>query len=247
MAKRIRMFAGPNGSGKSTVFEAVRARFNIGIYVNPDDMARQLVSAEGLALSHYALNDLSAREIHAAKRDSSFQQTAKASGAPLSIRYEKGVLRVDRPHALHYEAAFLSNFFRVELLKRGIGFTFETVMSHPSKLDFVRQAKGRGYRTYLYFVCTESAEINKARVARRAALGWHDVPVPKIEARYARSLGLLAEAALLADRCFLYDNSADGKAFRYLLEVEQGKKVRIQTDQLPAWSIRYLLEPLKVR
>ncbi|MGS0753669.1 hypothetical protein ACVBEH_02230 [Roseateles sp. GG27B] len=38
---RLRVFAGPNGSGKSTIQELLRPEW-IGIYVNADDMERQL-------------------------------------------------------------------------------------------------------------------------------------------------------------------------------------------------------------
>ena len=49
-------------------------------------------------------------------------------------------------------------------------FSFETVMSHPSKVDVLRDARGRGFRTLLYFVATESAALNVARVKQRVAL-----------------------------------------------------------------------------
>lgn len=30
--------------------------------------------------------------------------------------------------------------------------TYESVMSHPSHLDFIRRAKAAGFRTYLYYI-----------------------------------------------------------------------------------------------
>jgi predicted ABC-type ATPase len=50
-------------------------------------------------------------------------------------------------------------------------FTFETVLSHSSKLGFLQQAGQMGYKNYLYFVCTVDPTINIARVAQRVALG----------------------------------------------------------------------------
>lgn len=35
---RLRMFAGPNGSGKSTIFNQISSSFDIGIYLNADDL-----------------------------------------------------------------------------------------------------------------------------------------------------------------------------------------------------------------
>ena len=43
---RLRMFAGPNGSGKSTI-KAKVAKINpkiLGVYINPDDIEREIVS-----------------------------------------------------------------------------------------------------------------------------------------------------------------------------------------------------------
>jgi len=39
-------------------------------------------------------------------------------------------------------AAVLADFIRTRLLARGDTFTFETVMSHPSKIDFMKSAEG---------------------------------------------------------------------------------------------------------
>jgi predicted ABC-type ATPase len=86
-------------------------------------------------------------------------------------------------------------------------FSFETVMSHPSKVDVLRDARRRGFRTLLYFVATESAALNVARVRQRVALGGHDVPEDRIRARYARTLALLPDAIEAADDAVLFDNS----------------------------------------
>ncbi|MEE4342266.1 hypothetical protein V2J66_11620 [Pseudomonas alliivorans] len=54
-------------------------------------------------------------------------------------------------------------------------------MSHPSKVEIMREARHRGYRTYLYFVSTENPEINVGRVAIRVREGGH--PVESITVR----------------------------------------------------------------
>lgn len=86
-------------------------------------------------------------------------------------------------------------------------FTFETVMSHPSKLDLMRRAAASGYDVTLLFVCTSDAALNVKRVAQRVRLGGHDVPEDRVRSRYARTLELLVPAALIADRTVLFDNS----------------------------------------
>ena len=61
-------------------------------------------------------------------------------------------------------------------------------MSDPGKVEVLRQAKGLGFRTYLYYVATDAPEINVSRVSLRVSQGGHDVPVDKIVSRYHRSL-----------------------------------------------------------
>ena len=90
---------------------------------------------------------------------------------------------------LVYEDA--ADFIRFQLLAQNNTFTFETVLSHPSKLSFLQQARTLGYKNYLYFVCTVDPAINISRVAQRVALKGHDVPETKIVNRYYDSLALL--------------------------------------------------------
>jgi predicted ABC-type ATPase len=96
---------------------------------------------------------------------------------------------------------------RAEALDRGESFSFETVMSHPSKIELLRKAKQAGFRTVLFFVATESPDLNVERVRQRVALGGHDVPEDRIRGRYSRTLGLLPAAIALADDVVLFDNS----------------------------------------
>jgi predicted ABC-type ATPase len=55
-------------------------------------------------------------------------------------------------------------------MAREESFTFETVMSHPDRVEALEGAQSRGYRTYLYFVCTDNIDINAGRIAARVAL-----------------------------------------------------------------------------
>ena len=45
-----------------------------------------------------------------------------------------------------YLAARIIDFIRFEFLTLKISFTFETVMSHSSKLDFMAKAKKEGFK-----------------------------------------------------------------------------------------------------
>jgi predicted ABC-type ATPase len=59
-------------------------------------------------------------------------------------------------------------------------FSFETVMSHPSKIDILVRAKEAGFFVQLFFVGTDDPRTNIERVALRVQQGGHDVPTDKI-------------------------------------------------------------------
>ena len=49
---RMRMFAGPNGSGKSTIKGVIEPEL-LGVYINPDDIEKEIVSFGFLDFSFY--------------------------------------------------------------------------------------------------------------------------------------------------------------------------------------------------
>jgi predicted ABC-type ATPase len=96
---------------------------------------------------------------------------------------------------------------RRRLLNERRSFSFETVMSHPSKIDEMREAKALGFHFTFYFVAVNDPSINLKRVQHRVAMGGHDVPPDRIVARYHRTMALMPKAVLLADQSFIFDNS----------------------------------------
>jgi predicted ABC-type ATPase len=103
-----------------------------------------------------------------------------------------------------YLAAAIVDFLREELMRRGDSFSFETVMSHRSKIEFFKRARAGDYKTYLYFVCTNSAELNIARVRSRVGMGGHSVQEDKIRERYVRCLELAREAVAHSYRAYFF-------------------------------------------
>jgi predicted ABC-type ATPase len=85
-----------------------------------------------------------------------------------------------------------------------MSFSFETVMSHRSKVNFMIRADDAGYEVTIYFVCTSDPEINVSRVENRVSRGGHDVPHERVVGRYWRTLELLPYAALVARRTVLF-------------------------------------------
>ena len=111
---------------------------------------------------------------------------------------------------------------------------FESVFSGADKVDFVRRAIGLGFFTRLFFVVTNDPAINAARVARRVMQGGHDVPIPKIIARYYKSIANCAAVAREVDRLYLYDNSVDGADATLVLRAARGAIVKMYREP-PEW------------
>lgn len=140
-----------------------------------------------------------------------------------------------------YIASALVDFLRYHLLKKGISFTFETVMSHTSKVEFLQQAQQQGFRTYLYFVATTDPQINISRVRYRVKTGGHDVPQNKIIERYHRSLSLLIDAIGYSHRAYIFDNSSENDS-DFLAEITNGTELEIKVDTVPLWFKQYVLD-----
>ena len=114
-------------------------------------------------------------------------------------------------------------------------------MSHESKLAFMEAAKKKGYKVYLYYIATETPEINNNRIQVRVALQGHKVNPEKVTARYYRSLQNLKNAVKLTDRAYIFDNS--GKLSKLISEITEGSKVQvIDETEVPNWFIKYLVD-----
>lgn len=70
-------------------------------------------------------------------------------------------------------------------------------MCHPSKLEFLKQAKKSRFKIYLYFIATKNPAINIERVDNRVEEGGHSVPKDKIESRTLLLLRNLVNPFLL--------------------------------------------------
>jgi predicted ABC-type ATPase len=132
------------------------------------------------------------------------------------------------------QAADWASARREELLAAGAGLAFETVFSTAEKLDFLSRAKDRGYFTRVFFIGTTDPRINAARVAGRVMEGGHTVPIEKILSRYVRSLANVRPAIALADRVYVYDNSAEGVEARLCLRTQDGLLRKVY-GELPDW------------
>lgn len=232
---RLRMFAGPNGSGKSTIKAVVEANIGkdlLGIYINADEIEEAIRPTGLFDLSDFGVKT-SAEEIlgffrrHPLLRKEGYPEKVEA------LTFDGGELNFSGIHVDSYFAAVAADFIREKLLESGVTFTFETVMSHDSKIKFLRKAQEHGYRTYLYYVATEDPEINVSRVANRVATGGHNVLPEKVRSRYRDSLSLLYDAVLYSSRAYIFDNSSSDNVC--IAEVTGGAILEFKTDAMPYW------------
>ncbi|MDH3348487.1 MAG: zeta toxin family protein [Desulfobulbaceae bacterium] len=234
---RVRIFAGPNGSGKTTVNEELKGQFNLGYYLNADDLCLKVEKDDRIDLSCFNLSP-SFAELESFFCDHNLYQTLPFG---ISFKLVDSCLVFSKQTNM-YEIAILADYLRHSLLKTKATFSFETVFSHPDKVSFIEKANKQGYRTYLYFVSTNSPEINIARVKARVSLGGHDVPESKILKRYKRSLDNLLPAMKLAYRTYMFDNS--GKQAKLIAQVTPAKNMHVEAKQLPIWFEEYVLSRL---
>ena len=140
-----------------------------------------------------------------------------------------------------YVFLIIADYLREALIAEGKQFTFETVLSHPAKLDLMKRAKQQGYKVYLYFVSLASPEINVERVKTRVREGGHDVPSDKIIKRYQRSMDNLYSAMTIADSVYLFDNSYQG--VNLFARKEEGKLL-FEKTYVPQWMKDYVLNKI---
>ncbi|MDT0649080.1 toxin [Autumnicola edwardsiae] len=239
--KRLRMFAGPNGSGKSTVFNWIKKNydFDLGIYLNADEIEKELKRKNFINLSDYNLESEIGEKFNEFISSHSLFHKANNDGYKIDLTFKDGLILNPTYHTHSYEASILTDFLRQELIKSGQKLSFETVMSHPSKIETLKFAQENNFKNYLYFISTESFEINKSRVKERVLIGGHPVPDRKIEERYYRSLKLLQDAIKSTYRTFIFDNSENQS--RLILDIYKSNKVTYRSDRVPKWVDKYCL------
>lgn len=128
------------------------------------------------------------------------------------------------------------------MIRRRLRFSFETVFSHPSKIELMKRARRNGYKVYLYFIATNSVEINKDRVRTRVLQKGHDVPPEKIEERYEKALGQVLPAIRECYHAFIFDNSGfEPVMFAEMKELTSTGTWSWKFAEIPDWFIRRFL------
>ena len=141
----------------------------------------------------------------------------------------------DSPESHSYDAAIIASHMRNDLLQQGRTFCFETVFSHPSKIDFIAQAKALGYEIVLVYIHLQSISLNQARITQRVSEGGHHVPDEKVQSRIPRTMANVKQAIPLSDYCYLLDNSEFDNPFQQIATIHQGQLIYI-ADQAMDWA-----------
>ncbi|GBU23210.1 hypothetical protein R80B4_03126 [Fibrobacteres bacterium R8-0-B4] len=243
--KRLRIIAGPNGSGKTTLYDYLvkTHAFNDYYFINADTITKDLL--DFLNLAYYPIN-FSKDEFFEFAEKSAFQgKLPFRIASKLNIDGSIMSLTDKNCAEVSYISACLAEFLRRKMiLESDLSFAFETVFSHPSKLDEIRFAKENGYKIYLYFIATREPMLNLERIHGRVVRGGHAVPDEKIKDRYFRSLKNVFKAMTLADKAFFFDNTItkDIKHEYSFFAEKNGNNLHIKSGSvIPWWFNEYVL------
>ncbi|MDR0984509.1 MAG: zeta toxin family protein [Ruminococcus sp.] len=110
------------------------------------------------------------------------------------------------------KARMFCEFLRYKCIEMGISFCFETVLSNPDKIEFIKYAQRNGYKVITFYFVTSDPAINIERVAKRVSEGGHNVPKDIIVEIYYKCMGLMDEVVRISDDAYVYDTSkTEGK------------------------------------
>ena len=144
----------------------------------------------------------------------------------------------------YLKAMILAEEKRIENLNRGRSFTFETVLSTESKIDFLKTAQENGFRISVIYITTSDPDINVKRVEIRKKQGGHGVPKEKVYSRYEKSMRLMAEVIALADEVQVYDNSLE-RPIIVFEKNEHDEVILLNREQRRDWVNEYIIKPLR--
>lgn len=138
----------------------------------------------------------------------------------------------ENPEAAARQASDAASAARLALIAARRSFVAETVFSHPSKLDLIRDADDAGYSVFLH-VLMVGEQTSVHRVAQRVASGGHSVPEIKIRERHRRLWDLVARAGPIVQATSFWDNSYSDRP-RTVATFADG--ILVGNAEWPDWS-----------
>ncbi|ARS41060.1 hypothetical protein CA265_15920 [Sphingobacteriaceae bacterium GW460-11-11-14-LB5] len=242
---KLRIFAGPNGSGKTTLFDSIKSSyFSTRIFVNADLLEEEFKKKNFLNLSDFEI-DATNEDFESFCFQSGLFTKAGFSKDSWNLIVRENVVVKNITFATVYNSyhfAIIADFIRYSLIRSKKSFSFETVFSHPSKLELIDFAHRNNYKVYLYFIGTETPKMNLERVKDRILKGGHLVEAEKIEKRYFLTMDLLIDMLKKADETYLWDNS--GIKHDFVGNIKDGI-LNLEVLNVPNWLDNYILNKIK--
>jgi len=152
---RVRIFAGPNGSGKTTVNEELKGQFNLGYYLNADDLCLKVKKGDRIDLSNYSLSP-SFAELESFFCDHNLYPTLPSG---ISFKLIDTSLEFFKRTNM-YEIAILADYLRHSLLKKMKHFRSRQSFPIQTKSVLLKKQTNRDTGpTYILFPLTRLRSI----------------------------------------------------------------------------------------
>lgn len=158
------------------------------------------------------------------------------------------LIRARNPHLGRTQANSAAWREGVRLLERAIAerrvFAFETTLGGNTITGLLERALAAGLEVRVWYIGLSSPELHLARVRARVARGGHDIPEPRIRARYDSGRLNVIRLLPMLTALRLYDNSAEADPHagvapepRPILHVVRGKVVwSCPLAETPEWA-----------
>lgn len=132
--------------------------------------------------------------------------------------------------------------FILDHIHQRLSFSVETTFRTAIAREQATLARTSGFKTFLFFLCTDDPAIHVQRVTVRAAGGGHAAPEEEIRTTYAASLNNLRNAIDVFDFVECYDTTIHDAPARHVARIHRSK-VLFQLAPVPKW-LRAALESL---
>ena len=127
-----------------------------------------------------------------------------------------------------------------DLIELRNDFVVETTLSGRRMLQRMREVRSSGFYIVVIFVGTSSPTLNVGRIDTRTRLGGHAISVDDVLRRWHSSRKNLREAAEIAHKIIILDNSSAVNRFSFVAEITDG--VVLRNDSVPIWALDTLDE-----
>ncbi len=119
-------------------------------------------------------------------------------------------------------------------IRDGRGFAFEATLARDITFEQAAEARGRGFRVKLQYLCTDDIQENLHRVAARVRNKGHGCSPETLHSTYEASLRNLPRALKEFDHVLGWDTTVRNQPARLVLDARRGK-ITYVAPQPPGW------------